>query len=179
MNQTERQLKRELMTKYVYPEKIRAQSLCNAHPDRVNIVNECLCTHERKHRHHFDYSRPYDIVLLCPHCHAQEHKNRKRVNVYDLLLSLKNVIPDTEYMLYWGWVASRLPDSHKEEIINAMINAAQTAVDSSTLANHGELTGDDTVAREDSKVLDQAGDSYSESVLCADEDLQASRAGTV
>lgn len=61
---------------------------------------------------------------------------------------------------------------------NKDFTAAQTAVDSSTLASHGELSGDDTVAREDRKVY-QAGDSYRESVLCADEDLQASKAGAV
>ena len=39
----------------------------------VNIIHECACIVSKKIRHHFDYSRPYDVMLLCLVCHSAEH----------------------------------------------------------------------------------------------------------
>ena len=34
-----------------------------------------VCSSDRiVHAHHKDYSNPYDIVWLCPQCHADEHR---------------------------------------------------------------------------------------------------------
>ena len=43
----------------------------------VNIISECDCAADTKIRHHFDYSRPYDVVLLCSLCHFAEHRKLK------------------------------------------------------------------------------------------------------
>ncbi len=44
----------------------------------VNIVDECDCVVDEKIRHHFDYDRPYDVMLLCRTCHSKEHQGFKR-----------------------------------------------------------------------------------------------------
>jgi hypothetical protein len=43
------------------------------------ILYECACDVEKKLRHHPDYSKPAEVMLLCRKCHAQEHK-RIRAN---------------------------------------------------------------------------------------------------
>lgn len=55
------------------PEKSKVQSLTKSHPERLNIIYECPCVSAGKHHHHPDYSKTYDVVLLCDGCHAKEH----------------------------------------------------------------------------------------------------------
>lgn len=55
-------------------EKIMAQRLVYNHPDRINIISECPCNNTNKVYHHFDYSKPYDVIKLCLVCHKAEHK---------------------------------------------------------------------------------------------------------
>jgi hypothetical protein len=46
--------------------------------DTLTILYEC--PHEtKKHHHHFDYRRPFEVILLCQECHAQEHKRLRRI----------------------------------------------------------------------------------------------------
>jgi hypothetical protein len=61
------------------PLKDKASRLAKCHPDRLNILFECLCEATGKHHHHFDYSKPYDVILLCDHCHAAEHARLRRL----------------------------------------------------------------------------------------------------
>lgn len=61
------------------PQKAKVQSLAKYHRHKVNVIYECACDHPKKHMHHFDYDRPYDVLLLCPACHSTEHRRLKRL----------------------------------------------------------------------------------------------------
>ncbi len=54
-------------------EKAKAQSLAKYYPDKLVIVYECPCDAERKHNHHHDYTKPLEVLRLCPDCHRKEH----------------------------------------------------------------------------------------------------------
>jgi hypothetical protein len=56
------------------PDKVRAQVIAYSNPKAITIHYECPCSHTKKHNHHFDYSRPLDVIRLCPTCHRVEHK---------------------------------------------------------------------------------------------------------
>src|SRR5574343_523661 len=44
------------------------------YPDRIKVLYECPCfSTGKKFRHHFDYSRPLDVYLLCGGCHETIH----------------------------------------------------------------------------------------------------------
>jgi hypothetical protein len=58
-------------------EKYKVSVLAKTHPERLNILYECKCIAIGKHRHHFNYKKPYDVILLCDICHIAEH-NRLR-----------------------------------------------------------------------------------------------------
>jgi len=57
-----------------YPEKIKAHKLAIY---RIKIPEGCLCEickeEKAKHRHHPDYSKPLDVVLVCIKCHNKLH----------------------------------------------------------------------------------------------------------
>ena len=58
-------------------EHAKEQKACwisNHYPDLVKVFYECPCDHSDKHNHHFDYTRPFEVIRLCPTCHAAEHK---------------------------------------------------------------------------------------------------------
>lgn len=55
------------------PEKRKAQKLIWANPNCVKIIYECPCVSNKKVLHHFDYSKPYDVIKLCVSCHWREH----------------------------------------------------------------------------------------------------------
>ncbi len=48
--------------------------MANQYPEKVKIIYECPCDDQNKKKHHFDYSFPYDVFLLCQRCHMEEHK---------------------------------------------------------------------------------------------------------
>jgi len=62
------------------PEKVKASNLAKAHPERLLVLYEC--PHEtngrQKHDHHFDYTKPYEVIRLCPACHSAEHARIRR-----------------------------------------------------------------------------------------------------
>ena len=69
-----------------YPEKALAKRLVRAAIVRGDLQRPetCEACHEAKptiggrariHAHHKDYSKPLDVVWLCPVCHAKEHSN--------------------------------------------------------------------------------------------------------
>lgn len=37
-----------------------------------------ICGNENVQAHHEDYSKPLDVIWLCPACHAQWHKEKRR-----------------------------------------------------------------------------------------------------
>jgi len=61
------------------PEKAKAQSLAKYHSEKVNILYECRCRAEKKHNHHFDYSRPFEVIRLCADCHRAEHARLQKL----------------------------------------------------------------------------------------------------
>lgn len=53
--------------------KLRAHQLCKNNPEKINVIYVCACKDRKKLHHHFNYTRPYDVVDLCRQCHAAEH----------------------------------------------------------------------------------------------------------
>lgn len=43
------------------------------HKHEIKVIYECPCPADKKLRHHFDYSDPLRVMLLCRKCHAVEH----------------------------------------------------------------------------------------------------------
>jgi hypothetical protein len=54
--------------------KVYASQIALKHKQLVTILYECPCNHPKKHNHHSDYLRPFDVIKLCPACHSAEHK---------------------------------------------------------------------------------------------------------
>lgn len=65
----------------INPSKHKCWSLATRFPEHIFILYECRCTSEVKHNHHFDYSRPFEVIRLCPKCHRIEHKRLKNINI--------------------------------------------------------------------------------------------------
>lgn len=59
-------------------EKARAESLAFEHPEKVTVLSTCKCDVSKKQNHHPDYSKPFDVIKLCPRCHIMEHIRLKR-----------------------------------------------------------------------------------------------------
>ena len=57
----------------------RSETMANQYPYLVKILYECPCISEKKVKHHFDYSRPYEVILLCNKCHGLEHKRLNKL----------------------------------------------------------------------------------------------------
>lgn len=58
------------------PIKRKCQSITQSHSKDVEVIYECRCVSGKKQNHHFDYSRPYEVIRLCVECHIAEHKRR-------------------------------------------------------------------------------------------------------
>lgn len=63
------------------PEKGLASRLARYYPELLSIIYECPCetNGNKKHHHHFDYTRPYEVLKLCDRCHIAEHKRLRRL----------------------------------------------------------------------------------------------------
>lgn len=60
------------------PEKAAVQQYAHLHRDHLTIIYEC--PHEGpKEDHHFDYRRPFEVLSLCPACHAAESARLRRL----------------------------------------------------------------------------------------------------
>lgn len=46
------------------------------------VCEDCLVATSKLHRHHEDYSKPLDVVWVCPKCHGKRHQ---RINAERLL----------------------------------------------------------------------------------------------
>jgi predicted nucleic acid-binding Zn ribbon protein len=53
--------------------KVYAAQVALQNKELVTIIYECHCDHPKKQNHHFDYTRPLEVIKLCPSCHAAEH----------------------------------------------------------------------------------------------------------
>lgn len=62
------------------PLKTKAQYFAKKYPGQLNILYECPCSAPGKHRHHFDYTKPFDVIILCDSCHAAEHKRLRSLS---------------------------------------------------------------------------------------------------
>lgn len=64
-----------------HPGKKAAQTILGNAVKYGKIVKPPFCIRcwasGRIHGHHTDYSRPLDVIWLCPRCHAVEHNTRK------------------------------------------------------------------------------------------------------
>ena len=62
-----------------FPEKIAARQALGV-AVRTGQIRKRPCEHcgaKKVHGHHPDYSRPLDVVWLCPPCHRKEHEAMK------------------------------------------------------------------------------------------------------
>jgi Zn finger protein HypA/HybF involved in hydrogenase expression len=64
-----------------HPDKYQAQSMAKSHAELLTILYECSCDSALKHNHHFDYSRPLEVIRLCPACHSAEHSRLRSLAV--------------------------------------------------------------------------------------------------
>lgn len=54
----------------------------------------------RLHRHHEDYARPLDVVLLCPVCHGKRHLGRRQALGVETFSDTEESM-DGERLKYW------------------------------------------------------------------------------
>lgn len=60
-------------------EKAFAHQQIQMHPERVVVELECI--HEgKKVRHHYDYSKPFNVHLLCMSCHRKTYVSGGRTS---------------------------------------------------------------------------------------------------
>ena len=63
-----------------HPDKAKAQDLCKHNPGKVIVLYECPCESVgKKHNHHFDYSRAFEVITLCERCHVIEHRRLREL----------------------------------------------------------------------------------------------------
>jgi len=44
---------------------------------KLTIIYECPCKAKKKLKHHYNYDRPLEVMLLCYSCHRKEHQRLK------------------------------------------------------------------------------------------------------
>ena len=78
-NNPEKLLKYKKKYREENPEKYKAHNLVNnAIRDGILIKQNCeICGKEDTHAHHEDYSKPLDVIWLCPQCHVNWHNGIK------------------------------------------------------------------------------------------------------
>jgi hypothetical protein len=57
-----------------HPIILKAYRKVNNNPALITVLTECPCNYPMKHKHHPDYNKPFEVIRLCPSCHAAEHK---------------------------------------------------------------------------------------------------------
>ena len=72
-------IKRQKKYAEKHPEKVKAQKLLQYAVMRGNVLKSDYCemcsVYCKTHGHHSDYSKPYDVLWLCPKCHKGIHVN--------------------------------------------------------------------------------------------------------
>lgn len=66
----------------LYPEKARARSLlsnaiCDGDIIRPKECSQCLSDKFVIEGHHYDYSKPYEVIWLCRTCHMKLHRKQQ------------------------------------------------------------------------------------------------------
>jgi len=57
------------------PTKTRAHGVAqNTHKVRPDICGKCKKPADTLHRHHPDYTKPKEIIWVCPKCHGEIHR---------------------------------------------------------------------------------------------------------
>ena len=66
----------EIRAKKKFPEKERSRSLAqySLRVGHIKRKNCKICGSEKSHMHHEDYSKPLEVIWLCPLHHAERHK---------------------------------------------------------------------------------------------------------
>jgi hypothetical protein len=77
-----------------HSEKAKAQSLFNEAVRAGKIIKPDYCwLCDKKcelEAHHFDYSKPYDVIWVCSECHHKVHKNIRLIRSYYQNKSVSN-----------------------------------------------------------------------------------------
>lgn len=95
----------------------RAYYLTSKYPERIII--EFDCGHDGgKHKHHYDYNKPFNVHLLCWHCHAVIHHPKKISNIKTMDKNIKDFPSDLNKRLHIEAANSGL--TIKDLIINAL-----------------------------------------------------------
>ena len=53
--------------------KVYVARMARKYKDFLAVLYECPCASTSKHNHHPDYSRPFEVIVLCPKCHSAWH----------------------------------------------------------------------------------------------------------
>ena len=53
--------------------QFKARNLVYKFPHKIKILSECACENVVKIKHHPDYSKPFEVELLCNSCHRRRH----------------------------------------------------------------------------------------------------------
>lgn len=96
LNENRKKYKKEYREKFKSKnlQKIKSESILNnvIRDGKIKKPNECELCHKKipqnacrgsLHAHHEDYSKPLDVIWVCPKCHKKIHKNK--------INSIKNV----------------------------------------------------------------------------------------
>lgn len=67
-----------------HPDAVKAHNAVNHAVEAGRLVFPSVCSKcgkgtkgERLNKHHPDYSKPFDVIVLCPKCHKQVHREAK------------------------------------------------------------------------------------------------------
>lgn len=79
LTQDQKNIRKKLRDKWIKenPEKRKANIIIGNLLRSGKIVKQpCIfCGNKKVHGHHFDYSKPKEVVWLCPSCHKKVHRN--------------------------------------------------------------------------------------------------------
>jgi len=69
-----------------HPEAVKAHDIAKCAVRSGRLMRPTNCEHcgkpsRKLHKHHKDYTRPLDVIFVCPHCHKAIHRQRKSLCV--------------------------------------------------------------------------------------------------
>jgi len=78
-NNRDKRLEYSQRHKILFPEQSQARDILNCAVRYGKIIKPSMCNVCKKqcdvlHAHHHDYSKPLDVVWVCPQCHTNIHK---------------------------------------------------------------------------------------------------------
>jgi hypothetical protein len=60
-------------------DRAKSRGAIHEKQDKFNVLYECKCKDGKKLNHHFDYTKPFDVIRLCRSCHRSEHERLKKI----------------------------------------------------------------------------------------------------